>query len=254
MRKISLNLDKKDIGKGNLILVNKNHPIPAGTERQLKVIRGESPSIELEIRAASMLNNLIDVVKGKEDIIPVSGYRSLEEQEEIYRDSLKENGFDFTRKYVALPNHSEHQTGLAIDLAMKDESIDFICPNFPYTGVCGKFREEASKYGFIERYQEGKEKITGIAHEPWHFRYVGYPHSKIMMEQSYSLEEYHDFLKGYSYGEKHLYIKHGKENLEVFYLPIKSGITSIDILEDTIHQVSGNNMDGFIITLWKKGA
>lgn len=254
MRIISLSLNKKDIGKGSLILVNKNHPIQAGTERQLTVISTEYPNTQLEIRAASMLNHLIDVVKGKEDIIPVSGYRSLEEQENIYRDSLKENGIDFTRKYVALPNHSEHQTGLAIDLAMKDDNIDFICPNFPYSGICGKFREEASRFGFIERYQEGKEGITGIAHEPWHFRYVGYPHSKIMMEGNYSLEEYHDFLKSHSYGDKHLYVEHGKDTVEVFYLPITSSITSIDIEEDAIHQVSGNNMDGFIITLWKKGA
>lgn len=81
---------------------------------------------------------------------------------------------------------SEHQTGLAIDLAENKEQIDFICPHFPYTGICGEFRAAAPRFGFIERYVSGKEQITGIGAEPWHFRYVGYPHSVIMAEKNYS--------------------------------------------------------------------
>ena len=254
MSKINITVNKADISNGPLILVNQNHPVKSSNEMHLTVIRGDYPSIELESRAASMLNNLIKAVDGNKDIIPVSGYRSLEEQDTIYKNSIIENGIDFTKKYVALPNHSEHQTGLAIDLAMNDDEIDFICPNFPYTGVCKRFREEATSYGFIERYQEGKERITGIAHEPWHFRYVGYPHSKIIMERGYSLEEYHDYLKKYSYDNEHLFVDHGKKRLEIFYVPSKSESTTIEIYEDAIHQVSGNNIDGFIFTLWRKGA
>lgn len=78
-----------------------------------------------------------------DSIVPVSGYRSLNEQMDIYNDSLKDNGEDFTRKYVALPKHSEHQTGLAIDLGLNKEKIDFIRPDFPYDGICGTFRRFA---------------------------------------------------------------------------------------------------------------
>ena len=103
---------------------------------------------------------------------------------------MAERGIDFARKYVALPACSEHETGLAIDLALNAPDIDFICPEFPRTGICRKFRELAPYYGFIERYQKAKEPITGISEEPWHFRYVGTPHSVVIAEKGLSLEEY----------------------------------------------------------------
>ena len=81
---------------------------------------------------------------------------------------------------MALPGCSEHQTGLAIDLGKAAGYIDFIRPAFPYDGVCGRFRRLAARYGFIERYQRGKEEVTGISAEPWHFRYVGAPHAQLM--------------------------------------------------------------------------
>ena len=94
---------------------------------------------------------------------------------------MAESGLAFTHKYVAYPGCSEHQTGLAIDLGKAAGHIDFIRPAFPYDGTCGAFRRAAAAYGFIERYQKGKESLTGIAREPWHFRYVGLPHAAIMM-------------------------------------------------------------------------
>lgn len=64
---------------------------------------------------------------------------------------LQENGTEFTAKFVAMPGHSEHQTGLAIDLGLRQPDIDFIRPAFPYEGICQKFRELAPAFGFIER-------------------------------------------------------------------------------------------------------
>ena len=85
---------------------------------------------------------------------------------------MRESGRKFTETYVAVPGHSEHETGLAIDLGLKQDVIDFIRPEFPYEGICQRFRQLAPKYGFIERYPKGKEEVTGIGQEPWHFRYV----------------------------------------------------------------------------------
>ena len=124
----------------------------------------------------------------RNEIVAVSGFRTQEEQEKIWNDTLAESGLDFTKKYVAVPRHSEHQTGLAIDLAENKEQIDFICPHFPYTGIWGKFRMTAPRFGFVERYVSGKEQITGIGAEPWHFRYVGYPHSVIMTDGGHSIK------------------------------------------------------------------
>ncbi|HWQ78566.1 MAG TPA: D-alanyl-D-alanine carboxypeptidase family protein, partial [Anaerovoracaceae bacterium] len=58
-----------------------------------------------------------------------------------------------------------------------------------------KLREFSVQYGFIERYPAGRERVTHIAHEPWHFRYVGYPHSELMTEKALTLEEYTDYLR-----------------------------------------------------------
>ena len=91
---------------------------------------------------------------------------------------------------MALPGHSEHQTGLAIDLGLRGPEIDFIRPDFPYEGVCQRFRERAADFGFVERYPAGKEAVIGIAHEPWHFRYVGPSHAREMVHRGLVLEEY----------------------------------------------------------------
>ncbi len=113
----------------------------------------------------------------------------------IEDDTMRKEGARFTESYVAHPGCSEHQTGLAIDLGERREEIDFIRPDFPYTGICQTFRELAPQYGFVERYPKGKEGVTGIAWEPWHFRYVGCPHAQIMTKHGWVLEEYLDYLK-----------------------------------------------------------
>ena len=173
-----------------LVLVNASHPYSEEKSiRLLPVCPGE-PDILLEERAQRQLSLLMEEIGGWEGIVPVSGWRSLQEHQEIFDTSIRESGEEFTRKFVALPGCSEHQTGLAIDLALKKEKVDFICPEFPYTGICQKFRERAAAFGFIERYRREKEVITGISQEPWHFRYVGTPHAEFMERHGLCLEEY----------------------------------------------------------------
>ena len=159
---------------------------------------------------------------------------------------MAENGEDFTRKFVAAPGCSEHQTGLAIDLALRAEDIDFIRPDFPYDGVCGRFREIAPDYGFIERYPAGKEYITGIAAEPWHFRYVGRPHARLMRDMGLTLEEYVEFLRGYPYPGRLLSTSNGGYDALIGFA------CSYEPEEHRAPcQVSGNNVDGYILTLWR---
>lgn len=247
----TITLNHKDIHKGSLILINKRHPL-VEDNHDLSIIPAstEEPEIYLEVTAAAVLSHLLKVLHCQKDILPVSGYRSMEEQQRIYAVSLEDNGKEFTEKYVALPKHSEHQTGLAIDLALKKDEIDFICPEFPYEGICNVFRDKAPLFGFIERYQEGKERVTGIAHEPWHFRYVGYPHSLLMSEKDLVLEEYIEFLKEFPYDKAHFVTKVNNQTVEIFY--VNSTIhREIHLPEDAIHQISGNNIDGFIVTLWR---
>nr|WP_294490907.1 M15 family metallopeptidase [uncultured Mediterraneibacter sp.] len=179
-----------------LTLVNMEHPIFRPVDRsELARPFKDYPHILMERTAASALRKLLSDIGGGDAIIPVSGWRSRREQKKIWTDTVAEKGVAFARKYVALPACSEHETGLAIDLALKAPDIDFICPEFPQTGICQIFRERAPHYGFIQRYSKEKEFITGIGEEPWHFRYVGTPHAVIMTEKKMSLEEYTDSMR-----------------------------------------------------------
>lgn len=247
----TISLSRNMIHKGDLILVNRDYPYREGSSyKTLVPVDATNNNVLLEQPVASAYDKLMDELYARSRIKVVSGWRSQWEQEQIYSESLLENGADFTAKYVALPGHSEHQTGLAVDLALSQPDIDFIRPYFPYTGVCGVFREMAGRYGFIERYQEGKANITGIAYEPWHFRYVGVPHAMIMEQMGDTLEEYHIRIRQYPYGRDPLQYDFGSSQIEVSYLPAEKGIVTFDIEDDTPYSVSGNNMDGFVITVW----
>ena len=183
----TITLKKEKIHSGSLLLVNARYPMKNQEEIVLAPVDARFPEIRMESRAADFLRLILKYILSEDEIVPVSGYRSSEEQTAIFEDSLEQNGEIFTRQFVALPGHSEHQTGLAIDLGLNQEEIDFICPEFPFQGICGTFRNIAPDYGFIQRYGKDKESITGIAHEPWHFRYVGYPHSRIITDGNFSM-------------------------------------------------------------------
>lgn len=250
-------LTRPNIHTGSLILVNKHHGIQGDPEELLVPVRENLPEILLQRCAAVLLNELMQEIRGWRSIIPVSGYRSLAEQQHIWENSLRENGPDFTRKYVAVPGHSEHQTGLAIDLGLKQETIDFIRPDFPCTGVCQVFRKNAAKYGFILRYPAGKEDITGIGHEPWHFRYVGIPHAEIMEKNDLTLEEYMEFVKRFPYDGSRYTLQSGSRKIRVSYLSDRPEYrASVPLrLPDGLPcacTVSGNNIDGYIITEWEE--
>lgn len=241
------------VHEGHLILVNrKNHFREKEKGKNLIPVMDGDNKILLERRAVTMFLKLMEEINGWADIIPVSGWRSKKEQQQIYKDSMEENGKEYTNTYVAIPGHSEHQTGLAIDLGLQKDSIDFICPEFPYFGICEEFRKKAPQFGFIERYPKNKECITGIGHEPWHFRYVGAPHAAIMWENQWTLEEYIHHVKQYPVGEKVFLYQRDSLHVEISYLPVdKEQDTRLEIEEDSPYLLSGNNEDGFIITKWR---
>lgn len=249
---MKVKLNRSNLYNGSLILVNANNPIKKEFKRE-KLIAPflQYEDILIDQMTSNILREALTTIDGYDEIIPVSGYRTLEEQSDIYNTSLIVNGEEFTRKYVAEPDCSEHQTGLAIDLGKKSNDIDFICPEFPYEGICQRFREVAIKYGFIERYKEDKKYITKISGEPWHFRYVGYPHSEIMTENNLALEEYVEFIKQYKHGENPYVFKVGNRKILVSYKEYIDEDTTIELKDNDLYKISGNNYDGFIITVWR---
>lgn len=123
----------------------------------------------------------------------ISSYRSVATQEALFQKRLAEFGAEFTYKYVAVPGHSEHHTGLAIDVSfVVDGKIVRGTENL--LGIDHLFQiahKKLPQYGFILRYPQPKEDVTKIGYEPWHFRYIDSP--EIAMEITNSgicLEEY----------------------------------------------------------------
>ena len=233
-------LYKKDIHQGSLILVNQHYPFSFS---HINLCFFQDTVHQIQMDASRLLHQCLNHLHIQDEIIVASAYRSALEQKQLYQESLKKHGQEFTQKYVAKAHHSEHETGLAIDLALNKGVIDEICPDFPEQGICQKFRHVCGDFGFIERYQKDKEKMTGISGEAWHFRYVGYPHSKIITENNFCLEEYIDYLRNFIYPTNPLYF----EGYKIFYIPYKDEDINLSLNEE--YTMSGNNVDGFILTL-----
>lgn len=140
--------------------------------------------------AAEALEKLF--AKAREDgvhLAGVSAYRSYETQKWLFDYYVRTQGEENARKYSAEPGHSEHQTGLAIDVS----GIGGKCAVedcFADTPEAKWLAEHASRFGFIIRYPKGKESVTGYNYEPWHLRYVGTKLSLEIAEKGLTLEEY----------------------------------------------------------------
>ena len=120
------------------------------------------------------------------NIIAVSTYRSYDYQKKLYNNYVNDKGFYYADMASARAGHSEHQTGLAVDIA--DISLDY--DNFEKTKEFNWVKENAHKYGFILRYPKAKFHITGFKYEPWHYRYVGIKIATYIYENNITLEEY----------------------------------------------------------------
>lgn len=128
----------------------------------------------------------------KEEIrlIVNSSYRNYASQETVYNNIKASSGTKGTDKVAARPGHSEHQTGLAIDVfEISNQSTSTFKESNAYLWL----KENAYKYGFIERYPEEKEYLTGYSFESWHWRYVGEDAAKIIHEEDITFDEYYAF-------------------------------------------------------------
>ncbi|MGN7457282.1 M15 family metallopeptidase [Paenibacillus pasadenensis] len=146
---------------------------------------------KLRKEAAEALEQLVaGAAKDGIKLAGVSGYRSESRQKTLYEGYVKKDGVAAADKYSARPGHSEHQTGLAIDMS----GIDGKCAAescFAGTPEAEWLAEHATDYGFIIRYPEGKEDITGYKYEPWHIRYVGVELAAKLAESGDTLEEHY---------------------------------------------------------------
>ncbi|MGI5985278.1 MAG: M15 family metallopeptidase [Oscillospiraceae bacterium] len=180
--------------KWQLILVNKERVVPADFTVDLITF----DNVRVDCRISDMLRDMLnDAKKDGIDIAICSGYRSVSEQRQIYEakvSSFLTQGYNEeaskinTNQYIQPPGASEHHTGLAVDLQTGGKPA--LDESFAQTPAYEWLKENAAKYGFIERYPKDKSDITGVFWEPWHFRYVGPSNAKAITSMGICLEEY----------------------------------------------------------------
>lgn len=165
-------------GLDYLVLVNKTNPLPENWEQQIQTVQMTNSvgvGVEVETEAYDAYLQLKEELE--QDGVTVdldSAYRSVAEQQDIMDRFTEKYGADYAAKTVATPGYSEHHTGLALDLYLIVDGKD-ITKNedlVQYPELWATIHSKLAKYGFILRYLEGKEHITGYGYEPWHIRYV----------------------------------------------------------------------------------
>ena len=145
---------------------------------------------QLDERTSNAAKEMFNAaLKENINLIAISGYRSYSVQQNLYNSRVEVKGIEKTRQYTAEPGASEHQTGLAIDIVCND--YPYLDEEFENTDAFKWLFNNCYKYGFILRYQKGKEDITGYNYEPWHFRYIGdVDIAKDIMERGICFEEF----------------------------------------------------------------
>ncbi|MCL2060424.1 MAG: M15 family metallopeptidase [Oscillospiraceae bacterium] len=172
--------------------------------------------------------------RGAGDYYISSGYRDYEKQSQIY-DEIDD------KSYAQPPNHSEHQTGLAVDIMAAGVPQSDMAASQEGRWLAGN----AWKYGLLLRYTDDKQGVTGIAGEPWHFRYIGQPHAWYCRQNDLCFEEYIYFLKeSGGYAET----LDGVEYLVLYQQPENS---TLYVPENMEYTISGDNTGAYIITAWR---
>lgn len=178
-----------------LILVNKQNPVPEDYEMELVSVNG---SMQVDKRIAKPLAKMLDAAKKDGvSLMICSAYRSFDRQTSLFETKIRRlmsSGMTYLEAYaessysVTVPGTSEHELGLALDIVTP--SYTSLNEGFQNTEAGKWLKAHASEYGFILRYPKGKEYITGITYEPWHFRYVGEQAAEDITKNGLSLEEY----------------------------------------------------------------
>lgn len=174
----------------NLIVVNEENPLPEDYHVELTEL---SNGQKVDSRIYPALQEMFDAARA-EGVYPFvrEGYRTAQEQQDILDERIQayinegysqEEAEAAAKEWVALPGTSEHELGIAVDI---NADTELCSSEAVYTWLA----ENAHEYGFILRYPEGKEALTGISYEPWHYRYVGIEAAQEIYTQGLCLEEY----------------------------------------------------------------
>ena len=259
-------VEEADLYRGFLVIVNAGRPlhdsyIPedlviADDAAQEVIITGYNvtkPGLEINQTVDAMLKALVLDAWDAENLggfLLQSGYRDYAYQITIHRRKIQEyramgyseaSAGDAAAFWVARPGESEHQTGLAADLSSR--SHPELEPSYADTANGSWLAENCWRYGFIIRYPKDKTEITNIGYEPWHLRYTGKPHSELIYQNRWCLEEYLDFLQT----KRGVTFRDGAGSIwQIDYQTADIGL--LKVASDLPYTVSGDGASGYIIT------
>lgn len=179
------------------VVVNKQHPLQPLSYAPSDLVGVGSGQL-MRSEAASALSTLLQAsAQAGQSMSALSGYRSYATQSAVYNNYVRTDGQASADTYSARPGHSEHQTGLAVDVGNGTCNL-YAC--FGNTAAGQWLAANAHLYGFIIRYPDGKTAITGYQYEPWHLRYVGVDLATEMQSKKIStLEEFFGITGGTVY-------------------------------------------------------
>ncbi len=243
-----------DIYKGDLILVNADYEYKF-PEDDIDVItlvgnRNDYYSAgdyvtSLDKKVLYQLNSMIKAFATENnlettDIFVQDGYRTYEEQVDRHNTGK-------SRTFEA--GHTDYHTGRTFDMFYNDSESGTGFAYFSAEGEYEWFAENAGNYGFIVRYPEDKQEITGEKPRAYTYRYVGIPHACYINSNNLCLEEYIEELKAHNI-DNPLEISADGQSYSVYYVPAEnSGVNEIPVPSEKTYTVSGNNADGFIVTV-----
>ncbi len=240
----TISIEKHQIYSGPLLLINQDYPIQESGMMKDIINLSENtyltqgygllqPDIRLSEKVADEFSRMVKAAKndGIDHFMINSGFRTLDEQHQLYLDMGSE--------YALPAGYSEHNAGLSLDIGSSGMKME--------KAPEGKWLEKnAWKYGFILRYPKDKSKITGIQYEPWHFRYVGLPHSAIIHQENMVLEQYLKYIKE----KRNLLVRIDGEEYDISFYDL-TGQSSIQARVGSTYEISGDNMNGVIVTSWE---
>ncbi len=259
----TLHASPSDAAAGPLILVNDRHsfvfdnrPVNVPEEVAVSVRYNKTGSysvtdinVSLNVTTIQAFNRLMDEFKASYPnaaVILTEGVRTFEQQQEMLDMKIAQYGEDQT--IAAKPGYSEHHSGYAFDISTYENNV---MATFTGDGDYAWIYENAWKYGFVLRYPEGKEDVTGISHETWHFRYVGVPHAEYMKQNGLTLEEYIEQLALYPLESGGLSLTDSAtgDAYTVYSVPVDAEHTALSVPGDKTYTLSGDNAGHVIVTV-----
>ena len=257
-------ISKDMIHKGSLIYVGENNKAVYPAANELTSFLGAKTN-SYQISSATMMinkeiigniNAMMDAFfaeTGKNDVIIWTGYRDEARQTQVYNEYVAKFGEEAAKTAVAKPGESDHHTALGVVLKVYRNGTPY---EFSQMEGYSWFEENCYKYGFVLRYPENKQDITGIDYSSTcYLRYVGESHAEYMHKNDKCLEEYLILLKDYTFGNVHFDFTMSDGTVyESYYVRAEADETNmvtVPVPKEGEYTVTGNNMDGFIVTVKK---